>query len=177
MNNIELKKQSIIKFALENMEFNKMDENLLMQGWTFKFNKRLTRSIGRCNFTKKEIELSYHFLPTLTESEWKDTVLHEIAHALAFPIDRGHGRYWQTIAKMLGATPSHSTILSNPPKRIPKYILYFVNNDGTFDKVAQYKNKPRRDFSSTYIRGRQDETIGKLQLTTYDEYTKMGGKL
>lgn len=36
--------------------------------------------------------------------EAKDTILHEIAHLLA-PLDEGHGREWQRLARMVGAKP------------------------------------------------------------------------
>lgn len=47
-------------------------------------------------------------MPNAPESEQKDTVLHEIAHALDFE-ERGtsdHGPRWKAIARRVGATPT-----------------------------------------------------------------------
>ena len=55
---------------------------LMGRGWSFAFNRR-KRSLGLCHYTARRIELSSHFVEMNDETQVRDTVLHEIAHALA----------------------------------------------------------------------------------------------
>lgn len=56
-----------------------------LKGWTATLNYR-KRAFGVCNYGKRQIELSAHLIPVMTENAIKDTIIHEIAHALT----RGH---------------------------------------------------------------------------------------
>lgn len=60
---------------------------------------RAKRRHGRCYFRRKVIELSRYHL-----SDWKDTVLHEIAHGIAGP-SAGHGVEWKVACLSIGARP------------------------------------------------------------------------
>ena len=53
--------------------------------WTISFNKR-KRAFGVCNYGKREISISSILIPFMTDSAIKDTIIHEIAHALT----KGH---------------------------------------------------------------------------------------
>ena len=92
------------------------------EGWTAGFHKR-KRSLGTCNYRKKQILLSVHFLE-LTESEIIDTVKHEVAHALAGP-EAGHGPVWKEWARKVGAKPERCADPSKRPKG--KYLLNCPN--------------------------------------------------
>lgn len=74
----------------------------------FAFDGTKTR-IGACHFTHVngvqlpvKITISRHFASILQMDEIRDTMLHEIAHALT-PGD-GHGRRWQAKCRELGMT-------------------------------------------------------------------------
>lgn len=71
--------------------------------WTFEFDYAKTR-FGKCDYTRKIISLSKHFVEINTELEVRDTILHEIAHALCGPRS-GHGKKWQHKMIELGANP------------------------------------------------------------------------
>jgi predicted SprT family Zn-dependent metalloprotease len=76
------------------------------KGWKFAWNSRRT-SFGLCSPRRKTIFLSTFLLSTVPLDEHKDTVLHEIAHALDFE-ERGfsnHDRYWKRKAIEVGAAP------------------------------------------------------------------------
>ncbi len=76
--------------------------NLTSQGWTFEFNN--TKQImGQCCYSKKKIYFSLNFLSNSWE-EIEDTLLHEVAHALA--PGEGHNYIWKTIARSIGANPT-----------------------------------------------------------------------
>lgn len=79
------------------------EHNLLEKGWSFSlFNGK--NKLGLCYHHRREIQFSKHYL-MLTDEEILDTLLHEIAHALAGP-KAGHGYEWKQICRRIGATPS-----------------------------------------------------------------------
>lgn len=78
----------------------------LPSDWKFEWNNRKA-ALGLCNYTKKTIYLSKYFLGRVDHEELKDTILHEIAHALAFIRygHRGHGIKWKVCCVEIGAKP------------------------------------------------------------------------
>lgn len=91
----------------ETFTLNLMDQwGLTDKHWKFQWNSR-KKAFGICNFKEKTIELSSYLWPAISEEEQKDTVKHELAHALDF-LQRGysdHGRQWKIWAMRLGAKP------------------------------------------------------------------------
>lgn len=86
----------------ENMALMLMEDNGL-SSWKFAFDNA-KRRCGACFYAKKTITLSRHFASANGEAEVRDTILHEIAHALAGSA-AGHGVKWQMWAIKLGARP------------------------------------------------------------------------
>jgi predicted SprT family Zn-dependent metalloprotease len=78
---------------------------LAQQGWIVAWNNR-KRSMGRCVYRTKSIELSRPVAALNNEDEMLDTVLHEIAHALA-GYEANHNRTWKICAMSVGARPQH----------------------------------------------------------------------
>ncbi|EKU95870.1 SprT-like domain-containing protein [Actinobaculum massiliense] len=76
---------------------------LVERGWTFAFDRAKCR-YGLTNFRTRRISLSRQLTATALPDEVQDTILHEIAHALAGP-HHHHDAYWKEIATSLGATP------------------------------------------------------------------------
>ncbi len=74
-----------------------------LRGWVFVYN-RGKRTLGLCDYTRKRIELSMYFVAHNDEPAVCDTVLHEIAHALAGE-KAGHGPKWKAVCKRIGAVP------------------------------------------------------------------------
>lgn len=85
--------------ALQLME----QHGLLAQGWSFGWNRAKTYC-GMCFYSQRRIVLSVHFASRNAEEVVRDTVLHEIAHAIVGP-GHGHDRHWKLTAIMLGAKP------------------------------------------------------------------------
>ena len=71
--------------------------------WTFRFDRAKQR-FGACRFHIKTISLSEHLTKLNDVDQVQDTILHEIAHALAGP-NAGHGRKWQQQCEDIGAKP------------------------------------------------------------------------
>jgi hypothetical protein len=72
------------------------------QGWKTNFTK-VTQYIACCMFDEKRIVISLPHLNARSEAELKQTILHEIAHALA-GYEAGHGEAWVSKAKEVGIT-------------------------------------------------------------------------
>lgn len=71
--------------------------------WTFVYNRR-KRALGLCRYATKTIELSIYFVDGNTIEEVRDTLLHEIAHALVGP-GHGHDWVWKVKCAEVGARP------------------------------------------------------------------------
>lgn len=71
--------------------------------WNFRFNKSKVNS-GLCDYSTKTIYLSKCYLPHMSPEEIRQTLLHEIAHALT-PWAK-HGRKWKLACEYLGIPPN-----------------------------------------------------------------------
>jgi predicted SprT family Zn-dependent metalloprotease len=88
------KLRKLAKESLKNLE------SIGLTGWKFKWSKT-KRGLGYCDFYNKEIRLSKPLAKVNCEARMSDTLRHEIAHALAGPLDE-HGKLWHKIARHIG---------------------------------------------------------------------------
>lgn len=112
---------------------------LIQNGWKFRFINS-TRNLGRCDYKKKLIELERSHCVRHSDKDVKDTILHEIAHALHYiefianggtdeqffkrkwtgkrwcRVIRPHGPEWKRYARMVGADPKASARNLTPRK-------------------------------------------------------------
>jgi SprT protein len=72
----------------------------LPREWSFAFDRSKVR-FGKCDYRRKQISLSRYLVELNGEEEVQDTILHEIAHALA-PRGTGHGPVWRSLALSIG---------------------------------------------------------------------------
>jgi predicted SprT family Zn-dependent metalloprotease len=72
--------------------------------WTLVFDQAKTRA-GQCRRSTREISLSAPLMSVWTPAQVRDTVLHEIAHALT---KGGHGYQWQEMCRKIGADPTRT---------------------------------------------------------------------
>ena len=77
-----------------------MREHGLTPRWKFSFDRAIRR-FGCCNERKRLITLSARLTELNSEYEVRDTILHEIAHALV-GVRAGHGRKWRRMASIIG---------------------------------------------------------------------------
>jgi len=75
---------------------------LLDMGWKFGFDRAVTR-LGQTNYSKKEITISTLMTKTADSELIRQTILHEIAHAL-LPPEVGHRKKWKELAAAIGYT-------------------------------------------------------------------------
>lgn len=83
--------------------------------WALRFSGSRT-SLGECRSRQKLILVSRTHALNGSPEQVTDTILHEIAHALAGP-DAGHGPAWKAVARKLGATPRSCLPESDSTKR------------------------------------------------------------
>lgn len=74
-----------------------------------KFNKNKSRA-AVCFFNPLEISISEYYLESaiVTENDVNDTILHEMAHAIAGH-EAMHGPKWKSVAKRLGCSAKRCT--------------------------------------------------------------------
>lgn len=87
---------------LETLALRELKRNGL-HDWTFGL-ARTRRRLGVCKYREKRIEIAAYYATHSPEESVIDTLLHEIAHAIAGPA-AGHGPRWKAVAVRLGATP------------------------------------------------------------------------
>ena len=68
--------------------------------WTFAFDNAKRRA-GLCDFTRKRISVSRYLAARFSDDDIHQTLLHEVAHALAGPA-AGHSAKWKRISRELG---------------------------------------------------------------------------
>lgn len=73
--------------------------------------------LGMCIYRDKKIVLSALHVDTFPDWEIRDTILHEIAHALCGP-GTGHGEAWKMKASLLGANPKPCSDIGWSPELI-----------------------------------------------------------
>jgi predicted SprT family Zn-dependent metalloprotease len=74
-----------------------ISEGLAQKGWTFKYDNAIRRA-GCCNYRKQVISLSRHYVEynSNNEKDIMNTIIHEIAHAVAGH-SAGHGLKWKAV--------------------------------------------------------------------------------
>jgi hypothetical protein len=145
------------------------EHGLTDSGWTGGLD-RAARRFGVCRGKQKRITLSLALVRLNEEDEVRDTVLHEIAHALAleeFGVNCGHDDRWKAICVRIGARPSRC--FDGEEVRMPKGTWFLIHRD-TAEVYRSYTRRPgRSDHSETWIRGRKRETYGKLLVVSARE--------
>jgi predicted SprT family Zn-dependent metalloprotease len=73
-----------------------------LTGWRLSFDNAKTRA-GACHSDRREVTLSRPLMSLYSPEQVTETVLHEIAHALAGS-RHGHDQRWRTIARRIGCS-------------------------------------------------------------------------
>jgi len=74
----------------------------LDESWSFAFDNAKRRA-GQCDYTRKRITVSRYLSARYDDDTNRQTLLHEVAHALAGP-RAAHGPAWKRVARAIGYT-------------------------------------------------------------------------
>lgn len=88
--------------------------------WTFRFD-RAKRRFGACNYTTQTISLSRRLTEINSVEHVRETLLHEIAHALT--PGAHHGEAWQAMCVQLGIEPKRLYSSAEVEQPTPRYWL------------------------------------------------------
>lgn len=143
-----------------------------LSDWSFKINGRLKRTLGLCSYSKREIQLRRKHVEEDTYDCILDTLLHEIAHALA-GYNAGHGPKWKAIAIRLGAKPTSTKSRDREAERVaksdePVYAMFLKTSYGEVfkstmtEKMYRELQTGKRDIKNMYISGEKRRTQGLL---------------
>lgn len=145
-------------------EFNELNQRYLHSKWHLEWSNT-KRRWGDCSPLQKRIRLSEHMLKLHNIDELRNTLRHEVAHAITFEVHgrcQQHGPEWKKWAIQLGAIPKACRA---PKQRVvdpkAKYILRHVD---THEVFANYYKKRSPGLKPGFIRGRRAETEGKLEI-------------
>lgn len=115
------------------------EHGLIGKGWKFQFDRAVKR-FGLCNHTGRVISLSKPLTLACDKDNVKDTILHEIAHALV-GVGHGHDYVWQQMCRKIGAIPKRCGTISSDKE--PKLKYYAVC--GACKKEYQRAKRPRNN--------------------------------
>lgn len=90
--------------------------------WNFQFDYG-TRRAGSCQYTTHLITMSYDYARHVSGEEVRDTLLHEIAHALVGK-QHNHDAVWQAKAREIGCSGNRCHDIQFTP---PRYIMKCAN--------------------------------------------------
>jgi len=83
-----------------------------LQEWTFSLSA-MKRCLGMCKYRTKRIVIAEYYALNSPRETVLDTLLHEIAHAIAGPTAR-HGPAWKAVAVQVGAIPRACDTTQSP---------------------------------------------------------------
>ena len=152
------------------------EHGLAQLGWTGGLDSAVRR-FGVCSSGDKRITLSRHLASINSDEETLDTILHEIAHALAWVEhgeNCGHDERWKAIAGRIGARPERTVDVEEVSSVAGAF--YLIHSE-TREIFRTFHKQPREfDRSGTWIRGRRAETEGKLVVVTAREFARLQGE-
>lgn len=149
-------------------------EHLHLHGWHFGWDKTVRR-LGCCKMQQRRISLSCYYVESYSTREpeqiWR-TLLHELAHALAWVHHqgKGHGPVWQRYCAALGIPGERASVrgieLEHP--RGTRQARFALHHRETGEVYRTYIRKPRLSAArlrQCYIPGRKADTLGKLTIS------------
>lgn len=156
--------------ALELLQSKLAEHGLTARGWTGSLDNA-ERRFGICRPARKEISISRTLTALNPEQEVLDTILHEIAHALA-AIETGencgHDDRWKAICRRIGARPERCYDGEEVNAPDAPWVLAHKETGEIF---SHHHRKPKSDLAQTFIRGRKKETLGKLEVRPNPHFT------
>ena len=167
---------SLYQECLNYLKNEHLDYYLMVKQYSFGFGRK-KNSFGTCYYRKKEIKLHMYSCKVCDKSHIQNTILHEMAHAIdkeKHGYSSGHGYNWKKICREIGCNAKSTSNAVENVVLESKYVMVLVKNEG-YEYVQPIhritKRKPLNTFlQGTYLKGRKNETINKLQVVTFNEF-------
>ena len=141
------------------------------KGWTFSWD-RARKRFGSCNFGRKQITVSLHLAHLNEPEQSRDTILHEIAHAIAGR-EAGHGPKWQEACRRVGARPERCYDSKEVVQPSSRYVRYCGSCGQTIPVYRKTRSKHACGHCCRkYNNGKYSEKYA-LQLMERRAYEKM----
>lgn len=154
-----------------------MDQHgLLDNGWRFRWSNA-KRAMGSASIRKspssrtgsatevKTLALSRFLVKLNPASEVRDTILHEIAHALA-GIEHGHDHVWKAACRKIGAEPKR--LASEEVRFIqPRYAIRCLSCDQVVGE--RHRRVASHRLSEAHCRACGPQSTGQLRLVDLGE--------
>lgn len=162
-------------FKAEQMAKSLMAEHLDTRVWSFKWNRR-AGSFGLCCYKDNTISLSSVLTPHETEEATRQTILHEIAHALT--PGQGHNIIWKRKAMQLGVVRPRGQRQATAPDlggveklRGVKHVMVYG------DKIVKtYMKRPAQKtyerLPHIFLKNDPLRTKGRLKIVPIDEHLR-----
>jgi predicted SprT family Zn-dependent metalloprotease len=128
-----------------------------LRGWSFRFDNA-RRRFGRCSYSRKLITLSSALVAINDEAKVKDTILHEIAHAL---VGSGHGHDWVWKTKAIEIGCDGKRCYSSEDIRTPESKYFAIC--GGCGKTHKKHRKAKYESSCGYCSGGRYNPTFKLE--------------
>ncbi len=135
---------------------------------------------GWCQWSGvKFIELNTYKLGFQDVAEIKDTILHEMAHAIhaEFSGSSDHSPEWRKYARAIGANPRATGKPCKAPKEY-KYVIVAVDDGEIFGSFKRYLRKPRLNgwcigevIKGWYMTDHKELTKNRLKVIPWEEWT------
>lgn len=142
-----------------------MAQHLNTDTWRFEWDNS-KRRFGVCKYRRLlgsviggVIGLSRHLVALNSEEQVRDTILHEIAHALT-PNDKGHGWEWKQMCIKIGAKPERCYKTSEVTQPEMRYKAECGGCGQIYQRAKMTKSLATREYSCKCQRGKSwDERI------------------
>ena len=126
----------------------KIKDELARKHWEFEeklgeitvsINARLKTTAGRAKHREQSIELSYYiFLEEANRSEFRNTVLHELAHLLA-GCGNGHNATWKAMHRKLGGSAKRCHTMTAGTRGVARDYKAICNTCGEIVMITKRK--------------------------------------
>lgn len=128
-----------------------------IHGWHFEFDRSVSR-FGVCKFRSLTIGLSRRLTSLNGVEHVRDTILHEIAHALV-GAHHGHDHAWKAKAAEIGAKPERC-YRSDEVKNVYRWVGSCSDCGHQFGRHRM--SRVRRMYGSYHISCKQKEKKGEI---------------
>jgi len=138
-----------------------------LQSWKITFDSAKKRA-GICKISTKEISFSINHIENNNIETITDTILHEFAHAIAYQLyaDRGHGKYWKSVAREIGAVPKAKGVFNLP--NAPWLLVHACSRTSQIKPISE-RFRRNNKIKSYFLIGRPD-TKGELFFIKNTDY-------